>query len=284
MHRIDSNDDPRLAPYRDMKARTARGESLFVAEGLLLLERLLKSRFEVESVLVAEPLVSQVAPLIRPKTPIYVASESMLQQIVGFPFHRGVLAAGRRGEPPSLEDLLGGGCNSQRSLIVCPHVNQSENLGLIFRTAAAFEIDAVLLGPQASDPFSRRCLRLSMGGVLRVPFVVLADLPGDLERLKTLWNFELVATVLDESAERLCDARWHPRTALLLGNEFEGLPPEYLRLCDRRLTIPMPPGTDSLNVGVAAGIFVYKWKAEGGVPNGRSLLPDSGAADREACR
>lgn len=254
-----------------MKERTARGESLFVTEGLLLVERLLKSRFETESVLVAESYAAQMVPLVGLGVPLYVASESVLQQIIGFPFHRGVLAAGRRGQPSTLDDLLPKS-KPELGLIVCPHINQSENLGLIFRTAAAFEIDAILLGPQSSDPLSRRCLRLSMGGALRVPFVVLADLPAKLKYLQTRWGFDIVATVLDEHAQRLGDARWKPRTALLLGNEFEGLPPEYLELCDRRLTIPMPPGTDSLNVGVATGIFVYQWKREDGA-RAREFLP-----------
>ncbi len=245
-----------------MKERTARGESIFVAEGLLLTERLLNSRFETVSVFASDCLVSQVEPLVPPEVPFYTASEQLLQQIVGFPFHRGVLALGRRGVPLSLDELLGSiGTGPEIGLLVCPHVNQSENLGLIFRTAAALGIDGIVLGTASADPFSRRCLRLSMGGSLRVPFVVASDPKHELEHLKNEWGFELVATVLDQQAERLRGASWHPRTALLLGNEFEGLPAELLALCDRRRTIPMQPGTDSLNVGVAAGIFVYEWKA-----------------------
>lgn len=262
MSRIESIDDPRVAPYWAMKERTARGESIFVAEGMLLAERLLESRFETVSVFASDAFLPQVAPLVAPQTPLYVASEAMLQQIVGFPFHRGVLALGRRGEPLDVEDLVGHSkADSPVRLIVCPHVNQSENLGLIFRTAAAFGIDGVLLGPASADPFSRRCLRLSMGGVLKVPLAVSANLPYDLARLRDRWNIELVATVLDGKAEPLDSFAWKPQTALLLGNEFEGLPVDCLQQCGRRVTIPMQPGTDSLNVGVAAGIFIYHWKA-----------------------
>jgi len=261
LNRIESIDDPRVAPYRAMKERTARGESIFVAEGVLLAERLLQSRFETESVFASDSFAAKIAPLVADRTPLYVASEAMLQQIVGFPFHRGVLALGRRGRPPVVEELIGGAeAESSLSLIVCPHVNQSENLGLIFRTAAAFGIDGVLLGAATADPFSRRCLRLSMGGVLTTPFAVSADLPHDLRRLRDQWGVDLVATVLDDRAEPLGDFAWKPRTALLLGNEFEGLPADCLQCCDRRVTIPMRPGTDSLNVGVAAGIFIYQWR------------------------
>lgn len=261
MDPISSLDDPRLAPYRNMKERTLRGENLFVTEGLLLAERLLASRFRTASLLVTERMASQVEPLVPPEVPLYVAPDALIAELVGFPFHRGVLAAGDRGEPLALDALLKGAeGRAEWSLVVCPQVTQAENLGLLFRTAAAFGIDGLLLGPQCCDPFARRALRLSMGGVLRVPFVKSTDLAADLARLQHEWGFQCVATVLDSDAERLTEARWAPRTALLFGNEFEGLSPDWLARCDRRLTIPMQPGTDSLNLGVAAGIFIYAWK------------------------
>jgi tRNA G18 (ribose-2'-O)-methylase SpoU len=261
MYPIHSIDDPRVAIYRNMKERTLRGENIFVTEGLMLTERLLKSRFAAESLLVSQRWAWQVEPLVPPEVPIYVAPEDLVHELVGFPFHRGVLGAGRRSEPLTLDTMLAAAdARTELSLIVCPQVNQAENLGLVFRTAAAFGIDGLLLGEQCCDPFSRRCLRLSMGGVLRVPFVHSHDLLADLDRLKTRWGFERVATVLDPAAEPLAGAAWKPRTALLFGNEFEGLSTDWLAACDRRVTIPMQPGTDSLNLGVAAGIFVYEMK------------------------
>lgn len=264
MERIHSIHDPRVAVYRDMKERTLRGENIFVTEGLLLTERLLASRFQTESLLVSERWVWQVQPLVPAEVPMYVAPDYLIQEMVGFPFHRGVLAAGRRGKDLTLEGLLGSADrDSPVSLIVCPHITQAENLGLVFRTAAAFGIDGVVLGPQACDPFSRRSLRLSMGGVLRVPFIRSEDLVIDLDRLGKQWGFDRVATVLDSHAQRLDGASWKPRTALVFGNEFEGLSPQWLAVCDRSVTIPMQPGTDSLNLGVAAGIFVYELKKNG---------------------
>ena len=267
MPHLSSLDDPRLAPYRNMKERTLRGEKLFVTEGLLLTERLLESPFRTESLLVTERMASQVQSRVPPEVPVYVVPDELIAELVGFPFHRGVLGAGHRGEPLSLDLLLKeAGNRAELSLVVCPQVTQAENLGLLFRTSAAFGIDGILLGPQCCDPFSRRALRLSMGGVLRVPFVQSTDLAADLVRLKSEWGFERVATVLDQNAERLTEARWAPRTALLFGNEFEGLSDDWLALCDRRLTIPMQPGTDSLNLGVAAGIFIYAWRQGSPLP------------------
>jgi tRNA G18 (ribose-2'-O)-methylase SpoU len=259
VQRIESIDDPRVAAYRNLRDRTLRGEQIFVAEGRLLVLRLLASRYEAESVFVAEELAGEFQQAVAGRVPLYVASKSLLREVSGFPFHRGALAAGRRGEPATLEQLLGPANAADRlDLIVCPQITQPENLGLVFRTAAAFGLDGVLLGQRSCDPFARRSLRLSMGGALQIPFVRSRDILGDLARLKTRWGVTLVAAVVDQQAEPLPQFSWPPRTALLLGHEFEGLDADSLALCDRRVTIPMRPGTDSLNLGVAAGVFLYQ--------------------------
>ena len=200
-----------------------------------------------------------VDELVGDRTALYVAAESLLLEIVGFPFHRGVLGCGRRPPPKTLEELMSAADRAgSLALVICPEVNNPENLGLVFRTAAGFGVDGVLLGPQCCDPLSRRALRVSMGGVLAVPFARSQNLLEDLQTLKSLHGLELLATVLDDRAERIQHLCWPPRAGLLLGNEADGLGDDYLSLCDRRVTIPMRPGTDSLNVGVAAGIFVYE--------------------------
>jgi len=261
---IDLIDDPRVAAYRGMKDRALRGESLFVAEGRLLVDRLLDSPFAVESVFASEELAAEYAARLTDEVPLYVAPEALLREVVGYKFHRGVLAAGRRDRPMTLDRLTARLDDRRRwNLVVCPRVANGENLGLIFRSAAALGIDGVLLGPHCADPLSRRCLRLSMGGVLRVPTVHSADLAADLRHLRDHCNVRPVATVVDARAEPLRGFSWPPRTALLLGSEFEGLDDPWLALCDRQITIPMQPGSDSLNLGVAAGIFLYEMSQGG---------------------
>lgn len=261
---IESLNDDRLASYRNLRERTLRGESLFVAEGRFLVERLLQSPFEVESLLVSEGCAGEFAALAGPDTPVHVAQAAVIRQIVGFDFHRGVLAAGRRGRPKTIEELVAvKGLHDPLRLVVCPAVTLPENLGLIFRTAAGFGVDGLVLGPECHDPLSRRCLRLSMGATLQMPFVQSENITGDLARLKSQWQVRLVATVLDDSAQSLADFCWPRRTGLLLGAEFEGLDQRSLSLCDHRLTIPMRLGTDSLNLGVAAGIFVHEMMTRG---------------------
>jgi len=266
MERIRSIDDSRVAAYRNLRDRTLRGESIFIAEGELIARRLLASRYPTESLFVAEKLADEFEQAVG-DVPLYVATEQLLREVVGFAFHRGVLAVGRRASFWTLEEMMAAATASNRKpspggcgLVVCPEVTSPDNLGLIFRSAAAFGVEGVLLGSRSCDPLSRRALRLSMGGVFQVPWIKTDDLPRVLQRLKADWRFELWATVLDEKAERLDAVGWPPCVGLLLGNEFDGLGAPWLALCDRRVTISMQQGVDSLNLGVAAGVFLYEMK------------------------
>ena len=256
---IDSMADPRIAAYRNLRDRTLRGEGVFVAEGRLLVERLLSSRFETDSVLVIKEYASEFAALGPGAVPLYVADEALLREIVGFNFHQGALAAGRRTPLPSACDLAESLQKRDRqSLVVLPEVTKPENLGLIVRSAAALGVGGVLLGQRCCDPLARRSLRLSMGSVFQVPLARSIDLAADLLLLKQQFGFTLFATVLDPDAEPLPAVQWPRRTAMLFGNEYDGLGGTWLNLCDRRITIPMRPGVDSLNLGVAAGVFLYE--------------------------
>lgn len=259
MERIDSWDDPRIATYRNLRDRTLRGENLFVAEGRIVARRLLESRFEVQSVLVSEGSVAEFAPLAAGRgIPLYMASEPLLSRIVGFPFHLGVLAAGRRRPLPSLDVLVAPPPLASLRMLILPEVTKPENLGLAVRSAAAFGVDAVLLGGRCCDPFSRRALRVSMGSVLQTPVGQADDLAADLAALKERWGVTLIGAVLERGARPLAEVCWPPRAAVLVGNEWSGLGADWLALCDQRVTIPMRPGVDSLNLGVAAGIFLYE--------------------------
>lgn len=256
MERIESIDDPRIAAYRDLKNRTLRGQRLFITEGPLLTRRLLESPFGVESVLVGAMHAEQFRRLVGEAAPLYVAPDRMLGEIVGFKFHRGVLACGRRPKPLTLDDLPPP-AGAEQTLLVCPAVCDRENFGSLCRIAAAFGLDGVLLGERCCDPFCRRVLRVSMGAVFRLPIVRSADLADDLRTLKARRGTELWAAVLDEDAQPLHRVRRPPALAVLFGHETHGLSEPWLAMCDRRVTIPMRRGIDSLNLAVAAGIFFY---------------------------
>jgi tRNA G18 (ribose-2'-O)-methylase SpoU len=260
---IQSLDDPRVAAYRNLPDRTLRGESIFLAEGRLLTKRLLASRFEVESVFVSREYCEEFRRLTPEEAPLYVAEESLLLEIVGFPFHRGALAVGRRGRLATLDEFLAAADVLPRfRLAICPEITKPENMGLIFRNAAAFGLNGVLLGERCCDPFSRRSMRVSMGAVLQVPFCKVENLQESLLHLKQRRDFTLFAAVIDENARQLHEIVWPEHCGILLGNEMDGLDSVSLALCDHRVTIPVTDKVDSLNLGVAAGIFMFAMQQE----------------------
>lgn len=257
---IQQIDDPRIAPYRNLRDRTLRGENIFIAEGCVVVERLLKSRYQADSLLVTEEHAATFAA-IASDCPLYVATPELLRQIAGFNFHLGALAVGRRPSGMHVNELMAGPLNAPCCVLVCPAVTKPENLGLLFRSAAAFGVTGIILGRHCCDPLSRRCVRVSMGAVLEVPFARSSDPLIDLPALRQIWQFERVAAVLDSATEQLDKMVPASRTALVFGNEFDGLTSNWLAECDRRVTIPMSRVVDSLNLGVAAGIFIHHWSA-----------------------
>ena len=258
--RIDSLDDPRVALYRDLKDRELdRSGKFFIAEGEYIVRRLLESDFPVESVLLAERRVDQIAPLVPEPIPVYVTPPEQMQRILGMKFHSGVIACGKRKPPMTLDQVLPPPDRAPRrmTIVVLPDISNVENLGSLIRIAAGFGADALILGEHSHDPFWRQSIRVSMGTIFRMPLVRSQDLLRDLGRLKDEWHFELIGTVLDPRSQPLAEARGSDRIALLFGGEAQGLSQEIVQICDRSVTIPMQLGTDSLNVAVAAGIFLY---------------------------
>lgn len=258
---VERLDDPRLAVYRNLKDRELKSRhGRFIAEGEFVVARLLTSRHAVESVLVSANKADKLAALAaRRSVPVYAAPQAVLNEVVGFRFHTGVLACGVRPASPRLEDVLTTDPATPTLLVVCPDLNNSENLGAMIRIAAAFGAAALVVGPACHDPWARQAVRVSMGTIFALPVVQSVDLPDDLRRLGHEFGVERVATVLDTApdVEQLAAARASVRMAVLFGGEARGLTPDVLARCDRRVTIPMLLGTDSLNVAVAAGIVLH---------------------------
>lgn len=247
-------DDPRLEPYRHLKrTNLTRWSGRFVAEGRKVVGRLIGSRFEVDSVLVSDrrrDFLGQVPADV----PAFVLSQDECERLTGYEFHQGVLACGVRRPPPALAEILP--LRGRVTVAAAPRMTDPDNLGALLRLAAAFGLQAVVLGPGSADPFSRRTLRVSMGAALAVPVAEPEDFAGALCELKAA-GVQLVATVLDPDAEPLMNAGRPDRLGLLFGNEAHGLAPEEVAACDRRVTIPMAPAADSLNVAAATAVFLY---------------------------
>lgn len=256
-HEIDSLDDPRLALYRNLKdgELAAQGDR-FIVEGHFVVQRVLASDFSVDSVLIARRKLEEMRAFLRPGVPVYLVPDAMVNGIVGFQFHTGVMAIARRKPAISLDALMAQ-CSGRCTLMVLPETSGLQNMGGLIRVAAAFGVNGILVGPKSVDPFYRLPIRVSMGTCFKLPILRNADLRSDLETLRSRWGVELAATVLDADAQPLQICERGERMALLFGGEGYGLDREWVAICDRKITIPMQLGTDSLNVTVSAAVFLY---------------------------
>ena len=260
---VSDINDPLLDDYRDIRDRGLRGRDgypgLFIGEQPLVVERMLSRPGVTKSVLLGPTWADRIVPQAPPDVPVYVAPLEILKRIAGFNIHRGVLAVGHRPavERPDLDPDL-----SRRealTLLVCENITNIDNIGFLFRNAAAFGVDAVLLSPRCHDPLYRKSLRVSIGHALTVPFVRSTDWTAQLDRLRREWGVTLIAAALDPRAVDL-DALDRPRRiGLVVGQEYQGISPETLDRCDHIVRIPMAPGVDSLNVAVAAAICLHRF-------------------------
>lgn len=258
-------DDPRLDDFRDLAAADRRpdrpgGRGLVVAEGVVVVRRLLASPYPPRAVFgVASRVAALAGDLADRPVPCYVGSVELMAQVVGFHLNRGVLATADRPGGPSPAALL----DRSRTVAVLEGVNDHENLGALFRNAAALGIDGVLLGGRCSDPLYRRSIRVSMGHVLQVPFASLASWPSGLDELRAA-GFRVVALTPRPDAVPLQRAGLTGgRVALLLGAEGPGLSDAALAAADVHARIPMAAGVDSLNVATAAALAFHTRGAVG---------------------
>ena len=250
---VDDPADPRLADFRQLTDADVRPDrrGIVIAEGVSVVHRLASSPYPMRAVFGVPARVEALRVVLDPlDVEVFVADKWLLSDVVGFRVTRGVLASADRVPSPSLGRLLSGA----RSLAVLEGLNDFENLGALFRNAAAFGVEAVLLDARCADPLYRRSVRVSMGHVLRVPFAVLSGAwPQSLAAVRTA-GFSLLALTPSSDAVALRSVRVPDRWAVLLGAEGPGLSDAALAAADQRVRIPMAPGVDSLNVATAAAI------------------------------
>ncbi|WP_433757416.1 TrmH family RNA methyltransferase [Nocardia sp. CA-135398] len=256
---IDDPADPRVDDFRDLKSADRRPDlpgrkGLVIAEGVVVVQRMLGSRFRPSALLGVEKRRVELAEdLARIDVPYYRASAEVMAEVVGFHLNRGVLAVARRPAELSVDDVI----ERARTVAVLEGVNDHENLGSMFRNAAGLGVEAILFGDRCADPLYRRAVRVSMGHVLRVPFAQLPKWPEGLDMLRSK-GFQIIALTPNPAAANLATAMTGERVALLLGAEGPGLTEDAMRATDIRARIPMAPGTDSLNVATAAAMAFYE--------------------------
>ena len=263
---IEDADDPRIEAYREVRERDLVGRrGLFVAEGEVVLGRLIGSeRFRTLSALVDSRRLEKLGPMLAglaDDVPVFHAGQQVLDAITGFPIHRGILGLGARRQEVSVSGLLAG--MGLRALVLALFgIANHDNLGGIFRNAAAFGVDAVILDETCCDPLYRKALRVSVGGVLQVPSAQAGD-GEDIMALLAGQGFETLALTPTGEAP-LAEVRPAGRTAVLLGTEGPGLPAEVIAAA-RSIRIPMAAGFDSLNVATTSGIVLHHLTSGPGV-------------------
>ncbi len=257
--RIAGLEDERLAPYRNVRERDLVGrEGRFIAEGKVVLNVLLANRsFAIESLLIIENRLAGLKDQIRlcpADVPIYCVSRTTIDAIAGFPMHRGILAVGRRMNPLSVQALIDTLSPTALVVVLCG-ISNHDNMGSIFRNAAAFEADCVIMDETSCDPLYRKAIRVSVGATLKVPFAQQGPIEAIIETLQDA-GFTLFG-LSPSGLTSINSVQPAQRTALLLGTEGEGLPPALLQQL-QTARIPMSSDFDSLNVATASGIALSR--------------------------
>jgi tRNA G18 (ribose-2'-O)-methylase SpoU len=262
LHYLETAEDPRVSDYTqltDVHLRKLRepAEGMYIAESSRVLRRALAAGHRPRSFFLAEKWLADLQDVLaaHPDVPAFIGTAAVLEEITGFHLHRGAMAAMQRPAPVPLATILAGA----RRVAVLEDIVDHTNVGAIFRSAAALDLDAVLVSPRCGDPLYRRSVRVSMGTVFQVPWARLTDWPGDLAVLKehgfTVAALELTADAEDVDAVA---ARNPDKLALVLGTEGAGMSPETLAAVDLGVKIPMRRGVDALNGAAASAVAFWE--------------------------
>ena len=258
---ISDASDPRVSDYTNLSDRVAIKQfDRFIAEGDVVVRHLVESPYQVRSVFVADYWMGRAEDVLsglNDDVPVYVAPESVLDSVVGFKFHRGMLACGQTGTLPPLSSVL----QNARTIILLEDLANHDNVGSIFRTTSALggAGAAVVLNRGSCHPMYRKSVRVSMGHVLRIPFTIVEHIGETLQSLKNAGFVTLAMTPAPDAVDlHALPLQGSPKFALILGAEGPGLSPATMKAADWRVRIPIAHHADSLNVGVAAGIGLYE--------------------------
>ena len=259
---------PELDPYarltqNQLRNRLEPEKGIFIAESPKVIDRALDAGYKPMSLLMERKQITGPAAGILSRcgdAPVYTADREMLAELTGFELTRGVLCAFHRPAPRPVEEL----CKNARRVAVLEGIVDSTNVGAIFRSAAALNMDAVLINPSCCDPLCRRAVRVSMGTVFQVPWGQLGETPADwpekgMDILHSL-GFKTAAMALSDRSVSIDDEQLakEPKLAIVLGTEGDGLAAGTIASCDYTVKIPMSHGVDSLNVAAASAVAFWQ--------------------------
>lgn len=262
MHQVEaitSFDDPRLAPYRNMRRQHDHAaQEIFVAEGEKVVRRLLESPLEIISALFPGRWLAEYEPLLRTrqeKIDVFIAEKDVLQNLTGFSMYQGVLALARIPAAASLENIVNAS-GSPRFFVAVDGLSNPENMGGLIRNCVALGVQAIVVGETCCIPYLRRSVRSSMGTIFKLPFVQSTNLAATLAELR---RHGIRCVAAHPHTERwIFDVDFSGDCCVVFGSEGPGISEAVRAACDEEVAIPMHSAVDSLNVGNAAAVFLYE--------------------------
>ncbi|MFZ1977612.1 MAG: RNA methyltransferase [Bacteroidota bacterium] len=258
---ISSLDIPELHSYKTLRQSAEHfREGIFVAEGEKVVRRLIESRLEILSVLITPDWLDEYRPLLEARPEpirVFTASKNIVETIVGFNLHQGIMALGKIPVPAALESVL---ADAPRPyfLAALDGLTNSENLGVVVRNCAAFGVHGILVGETSSSPYLRRAVRNSMGSVFTLPIVHCRNLMETLQTLRTQYGISVLAAHPHAEKHTLSTTDCTKDLCIVLGSEGNGISSCILAVCDRAVAVPMHGSVDSLNVASACAVFLYE--------------------------
>jgi tRNA G18 (ribose-2'-O)-methylase SpoU len=261
IHHLATLDHEGIEYYRSLRRPAEhRKAGLFIAEGTLVVERFLQSGIEAISVLMTPVFFERYRPFIERRAEavtVYIAEKKLLETIVGFECHQGVMALGKVPPQPALEDLLVK-LPAPRLFVAADGITSAENAGVIVRTSAGCGASALLTGETSADPWLRRSVRNSMGAIFTLPVIYADSLTATLRDLRRNKAFTILAAHPRPESVPLFAADFSRDTCVVFGSEGNGISEPVLSECDATIAIPMAQGVDSLNVACACAAVLYE--------------------------
>lgn len=262
---IDSLDVSELQPYRTMRRAVEHvRQGIFVAETEKVVKRLLRSDLQIVSLLLTDKWFDEIKDLIKPEVSdnlkIFIGEKMLLETIVGFGLHQGIMAVGRIPKPLTIEEVIAE-YEPPRLLIAVDGLTNSDNLGVIVRNCVAFGVTAIIVGETSSSPYLRRSVRMSMGAVFKLPIIHVSDLKNTLINLSSDHGTRCIAADVHADDCAISEADLKGNICIVFGSEGSGIGEQVLEACPERIKIPVTEEVDSLNVASASAVFLYEaWK------------------------
>ena len=252
---------PHFEPYRTLKrSLDHQKEGIFVAEGEKVVRRLLESPLQIFSILLTPEWFALYRPLLEARSEtisVHIATKELMEIIVGFQLHKGIMAVAKVPERTTLESVVRN-MNHPLFFVAVDGIMNSENLGVIVRNCASFGVSALLIGETSCDPYLRRAVRNSMGNIFSLPIVYLSDIESELRSIHSELNVTLIAAHPREASRPIDSIDLSGNCCIVLGSEGHGISEKVLAACEVEAEIPMMKGVDSLNVASASAVIMYE--------------------------